>query len=246
MTKVISHRGANRLAPQNTIPAFQKSVELGVDGFENDVHLTKDGRLVVCHNYEIDETSNGKGFIHDYTFEELRKFDFGSYFSEEFAGTKIPALEEFLDLCKDMSVINIEIKSPLKPNTDIARKTIKMVKDFNLFDRLIVSSFDEQILLDCKEVDPATRTGMLYSPDEDICETICDDMIAFAKKYKLDAFHPFAMFVTEDYIEECHDNGLIVNPWTVNQPHALERLRDWGCDGAITDEPALAIEILRG
>jgi glycerophosphoryl diester phosphodiesterase len=91
VTKIISHRGANKYAPQNTIPAFQKALEFNVEGFENDVHVTKDGVVVVCHNYTIDETSNGKGKIADYTFEELRKFDFGSYFSEEFAGTKIPS-----------------------------------------------------------------------------------------------------------------------------------------------------------
>ena len=245
MTKVISHRGANKLAPQNTVPAFQKALEFGVDGFENDVHLTKDGRLVVCHNYDIDRTSNGTGLIQDLTFDELRKFDFGSYFSEEFAGTKIPSLEEFLDLCKSLSVINIEIKSPKKPNTDIARKVINMVKDFNLFENLIISSFDEQILLDCKEVDPKTRTGMLYAPDEGPYEAIFEDKIAFAKKYNIQAYHPFAMFVDEEYIQDCHKIGVMVNPWTVNPPEAMETLRDWGCDGIITDYPDVAMKITR-
>ena len=80
MTKILAHRGANKHAPQNTIPAFLKAIELGADGVENDVHLTKDGELVICHNYTIDETSDGKGNISDYTLEELKKFDFGSYF----------------------------------------------------------------------------------------------------------------------------------------------------------------------
>ena len=105
MTKILAHRGANKHAPQNTIPAFLKAIELGADGVENDVHLTKDGELVICHNYTIDETSDGKGNISDYTLEELKKFDFGSYFSPDFAGTKIPTLHEFLEIanhCKPM------------------------------------------------------------------------------------------------------------------------------------------------
>ncbi|HZJ78099.1 MAG TPA: glycerophosphodiester phosphodiesterase family protein [Clostridia bacterium] len=246
MTKIISHRGANKHAPENTIPAFQKALDLGADGFENDVHVTKDGVVVVCHDYTIDATSNGKGKIADYTFDELRKFDFGSYFSEEFVGTKIPTLEEFLDLCGGLDVVNIEIKSPEQRNTDIVRKTISLVKDFNLFDELIISSFDPQVLLECKDYDKSTKTGMLYSPDiDDICDEVCDDMIAFAKKYKIDAFHPFLMFVNEDYIEECHEAGLRVNPWTCNTVHSLEALKKWNCDGAITDVPDIAAKVLR-
>ena len=83
--KVISHRGANRVAPQNTIPAFKKSLEIGCDGFETDIHLTVDGHPVICHNYTIDETSNGSGEVKSKTLEELRSYDFGSYFSDELA-----------------------------------------------------------------------------------------------------------------------------------------------------------------
>ena len=242
--KVIAHRGANKVAPQNTVPAFRKAVEMGADGFENDVHLTKDDFIVVCHNYDIDDTSNGTGKIADMTLEELYKYDFGSYFSEEFAGTKIPRLEEFLELCKGLSVINIEIKKPEQKNSPIVEKTIKMVKDYGLFDNLIISSFEAEILRECKEIDPKTKTGMLYSPDDDYCERICDDPIAFAKEYGFDAYHPYFLMVNEDYIEECHDNGLIVNPWTVNKDYSIEHLLDWGCDGVITDVPDLALEIV--
>ena len=76
--KIIAHRGANKKAPQNTLPAFRLAVEEGADGFETDVHLTKDGRAVICHNYTIDATSDGRGAIADYTFDELRLFDFGA------------------------------------------------------------------------------------------------------------------------------------------------------------------------
>ena len=87
-------------------------MQLGVDGFETDIHLTKDGVPVVCHNYTINETSNGMGSIASYTFEDLRKLDFGSYYGPQFKGTKIPSLDEFLELVaqSDISVMNIEIK----------------------------------------------------------------------------------------------------------------------------------------
>ncbi len=109
VTKIISHRGANRYAPQNTLPAFEKSIQLGVDGFETDVHMTRDGIPVICHNYTIEDTSNGMGSISTYTLDELKKFDFGSYFDPAFTGTRIPTLDEFLDLTakSDIEIMNI-------------------------------------------------------------------------------------------------------------------------------------------
>ena len=121
--KVISHRGANKQAPQNTIPAFEKSIEIGVDGFETDVHMSRDGVPVICHNYTIDETSNGIGAISDMTLEQLRSYDFGSYFHDEFRGTKLPTLDEFLILCEtaDIEIMNIELKTPLSGEKGIVK-----------------------------------------------------------------------------------------------------------------------------
>ena len=118
---VIAHRGANRYAPQNTMPAFERAVQLGADGFETDVHLTKDGLPVIIHNHTINETSNGMGSVASYTFDELRKLDFGSYYSPQFKGTQIPSLDEFLELSKeaDIEVMNIELKGPKNKSTDV-------------------------------------------------------------------------------------------------------------------------------
>ena len=190
MTKILAHRGANKHAPQNTIPAFLKAIELGAEGVENDVHLTKDGALVICHNYTIDETSDGKGNISDYMLEELKRFDFGAYFSPDFKGTQIPTLHEFLDIADPFEIINVEIKSPKSGEKEIVRKTIECVKEHHLFDRLIISSFDPRLLVEAKEIDPNTRTGFLYSPDSPVIEQVYDDPIAYAKGIKADALHP--------------------------------------------------------
>ena len=114
MPLVLAHRGANKVAPQNTIPAFKKAIEFNADGLETDVHLSKDGHIVICHNYTIDETSNGVGRVDEMTLSELKNFDFGSYFSDDFKGVSLPTLPELLDLTKSMKLINIEIKPPKK------------------------------------------------------------------------------------------------------------------------------------
>ncbi|NMP38537.1 MAG: glycerophosphodiester phosphodiesterase [Clostridiales bacterium] len=246
MAKVIAHRGASKVCPQNTIPAFKKAVEMGADGFENDVHLTKDGRIVVCHNYNIDDTSNGSGYINDLTFDELRSYDFGSYFSADFAGTQIPTLEEFLDVARDgdIEVINIEIKGPRDGNLEIVKKTIDMVKDFGLFDRLLISSFDDKSLLACKQIDPRTQTGLLYSPDSPIIERIFDDQLGFAESLGCDAVHPLFFYVDEDYVADSHKRGMKVNPWTTDTEMIINGMLDCGCDGLITDYPDLARKII--
>ena len=195
MTKILAHRGANKHAPQNTIPAFLKAIELGADGVENDVHLTKDGELVICHNYTIDETSDGKGNISDYTLEELKKF--------------------------------------------------ACVKAHHLFDRLIISSFDPRLLVEAKEIDPNTRTGFLYSPDSPVIEQVYDDPIAYAKQIHADALHPLIAYVDEDYLDDCHKSGIIVNPWTVNLEEAMRLCSEWGSDGIITDTPDVAVSVIR-
>ncbi|MDR2687792.1 MAG: glycerophosphodiester phosphodiesterase [Oscillospiraceae bacterium] len=246
MPLVISHRGANRLAPENTLAAFRKALEFGVDGFENDVHLTRDGRLVVCHDDTVDRTSDGAGLICEKTLEELRALDFGGWFSPAFAGEKIPTLEEFFALCGPLKVVNVEIKRAPDGCTAAAPAVARLAREMGVSDKLIVSSFDMDMLQACLAEDPGARVCFLYAPDSEDCGEIFGDPGGFAKQYSLYAYHPFVMLASREFIGECHAAGVAVNPWTVNQGHGMELLRDWGADGLITDEPALAMRVVYG
>ena len=247
---VIAHRGANIIAPQNTIEAFKMSKEIGCDGFETDIHLTKDGIPVVCHNFTIDETSNGVGAIKDMTLEELRQFDFGSYKGAEYEGVKIPTLDEFLELSKSMGdkmkFLDIELKSEHfgQAGTELAEKTIDAVKNHGLFDKLLISSFDPAILVVCKKIDKNCKTGILYAPDKFIGLKIAPRPVAFAKEIGADALHPYYMLVTRLYVERAHRAGLQVNPWTVNKENVAKKLIKYGVDGLITDDSALMNTLL--
>lgn len=245
---VISHRGANIYAPQNTLPAFEKSIAIGVDGFETDIHITKDDKLVLCHNYTIDETSNGKGSIAEMTLEGLEHYDFGSYFSPKFKGTKIPTIDEFLSLVErtDISVLNIELKSPGETETAIVKETISRVKAHGLFDRLIISSFDPKLLIEAKEIDETCKTGFLYSPTKSITykNKLISRPVEFAKSINADALHPLYIFVDERYVENAHNAGLMVNPWTVDSVRSIEKMIKSGVDGIITNFPDVVNGIL--
>lgn len=239
---VISHRGANKIAPQNTLPAFRKSIDLMADGFETDVHLTFDGEPVICHNYTIDETSNGKGYLSTKTLDYLKTLDFGSYFHRAYKGTKIPTLEEFLKVIEraDFKILNIEIKSPKNKDYTVVAKTVEAVKAHGLFDKLIVSSFDPVALTYCKEVDMQCRTGFLYSPKTPNITKLLGHEEAYAKSIGADALHPFRWLVSKGLVERAHENGLMVNPWTVNKPSDIRHMVKCGVDSVITDVPNIA------
>lgn len=244
---VISHRGANKRAPQNTILAFRKSLEIGVDGFETDVHLTKDGVPVICHNYDVDDTSNGHGFISEMNFDELRHLDFGSYFSSVYAGTTLPSLDEFLMLSKNggIKVMNIEIKEPKDGSLAIVSKVLDMVNEYDLFDELIISSFCPEILVECKRINPETKTGLLYSPNQNVFyKKLLFSFVEYAKELGVDYMHPHYAVVTQNYVEKLHENGIGVNPWTVDNESDIRRMIKFGVDGIITNIPDLVNDIL--
>ena len=245
--KVIAHRGANKYAPQNTIPAFERAIELGVDGFETDIHLTKDGVPVICHNYTVNDTSNGMGNISSYEFEDIRKLDFGSYFSPRFAGTKIPTIDEFLDTADkgDVKIINIELKSPKNGEQGIVEKTIEAVKNHHLSSRLLISSFDYKLLVKAKEIDPDCRTAYLYSPNSKDMLKMWFRPFDFAEKIGCYALHPMYCYVTKEYVKRAHDAGLKVNVWTIDSERMIKYMVKCGVDGLITDCPDRVNSILR-
>ncbi len=236
---IISHRGANKYAPQNTLPAFEAALEIGTDGFETDLHITKDGHVVICHNYTIDETSDGEGKISDMTLEQLKSHDFGSYFSKEFKETKIPTIDEFLSLIEktDIEILNIEIKPPKQKETAIVRETIKAVKEHGLFDKLLISSFSPDILKEAKQIDKNCRTGFLYGPNSPTTPFVAWRIFSYVKSLGCEAVHPHFIFVNKKYIKKAHEAGIKVNPWTIDLPEIIDNMIKWGADGIITNLP---------
>ena len=160
---IIAHRGASSRAPENTMASFRKAVELGADAIELDVHRSKDGYLMVCHDERVDRTSNGKGYIKDFTLRELKSLDAGRWIGEEFKGERMPLLEEVLELVlKNNILLNIELKNGPIFYEGIERDVINLVKNYGLVDETIISSFNHYSLLQVKGIEPRIKTGILY------------------------------------------------------------------------------------
>ena len=128
---VIAHRGFSGAAPENTLAAFKKAMEVDSDMMELDVRFSKDGQVVVMHDDTLDRTTNGRGKVSDYTLKELKQFDAGSWFAPQFAGEQIPTLVEVLEFAKGRIPVNFEIKdeSPSRYKiTDLADRALQEVK----------------------------------------------------------------------------------------------------------------------
>ena len=143
---IIAHRGASNLAPENTLASFRLAKELGADGIECDVQLTKDHKLVIAHDFFTDAHTGVKGDIYDMTFDELRQLDFGKWKSPEYEGEKIPTIEEVLDLGKDMKMMHIELKPYLDRDADFPERVIDAVVNAHMEDKVILTSFQYGLL----------------------------------------------------------------------------------------------------
>ena len=160
-TYIVGHRGFPPVAPQNTLSSFRAAIAAGADGVETDVQLTKDGEMVIHHDYSIDTTSNGHGRIDTMTFEEVRGYDFGIRRGEQFKGEKIPTFTEFLDTVQGMQVINVELKAPTDRSIPFVSRVVDEVVRRNLLDRALISAFDHSLLAQVKELCPQLRVGCL-------------------------------------------------------------------------------------
>ncbi len=142
MSIILGHRGASGYAPENTLEAFRLAMDMGADGFELDVHLSKDGELIVMHDERVDRTTDGSGLIQSFTLKELKALD-ASNGMAKYKGAKVPTLGELYDLIRDTRhVVNVEIKTDQIVYPDIAEKVLKLEQEKGMEGRILYSSFN--------------------------------------------------------------------------------------------------------
>lgn len=235
---VWAHRGASGYAPENTLEAFSKAVEMGADGVELDIQLTKDGEIVVIHDETIDRTSDGKGWVKDLTLEELRKYNYNRT-KPEYAHADIPTMKEVFELLKPTSLfINIEIKSGVIFYHEIEEKILKLTKEMAMEDRVCYSSFNHYTVKKIKGLKPDAMVGFLYA-DGPI------DMPEYGQKHGVDALHPALYNLQYDgFVKECKEKNLKLHVWTVNEKEHMNMCCLMGVEAIITNYPDVAREIV--
>jgi len=228
----VGHRGAKGHAPENTMASFNCGVALGASVVETDVHLSRDGEVVVIHDHTVDRTTDGHGYVKDMTVAELKSLDAGAWFDPKFAGERILTLAELLAWGKDRVPIAIEIKNGPLYYPGIAERTIRLLRAHGMEHQAILISFDHLVLREAKMIAPEVATGILYAAR-------LVDPVGAARLAGANALHPAWAFVTPDLVENAHAAGLAVSPWCPNDVQSLRWLDNMGVDSIGTDYPDL-------
>lgn len=237
---IYGHRGASGYAPENTLEAFELAAKQGAFGVELDVHLSRDGELVVAHDETLERVSNGEGRLCDYTLRELKEFRFNKT-HPEYKNATLPTLAEVFALLGPYGLhVNVELKNSLIDYPGLERKCVDLAAKTGMTDRVLYSSFNHHSLLRVKAIDPTLRCGLLYE-----CSMVRP--WDYAKKLGMDALHPhFSELQIPDECESAHALGLEVNPWTVNEEQDLQMVLRAGADRVITNYPDRALRVLAG
>lgn len=234
-TKIQAHRGASAYRPENTLDAFSLAIEQRADGLELDVHLTKDGYVVVAHDARLERVSNGSGLINSYTLDELKALNFNKLFPGQPA-CRIPTLGEVYSLIKGTPVtVNVELKTTELLYPELPEKLVSLEREYSMQDRVMYSSFNHYSLLAIKGINPNAKIGLLY-------ELGMVDPWVYAKYVRASAIHPhyFVISALPETVSRCHENGVMVNVWTVDDPNALSLMFKCGVDAVITNKPDVA------
>ncbi len=238
MPLLIAHRGARREAPENTIPAFERAIELGADGIEFDVVLTKDRVPLVTHNDDLSILTHFDGFAHRTPFSMIRGLDFGSHFRPSFSNITVPTLTEVLELIQphEISII-CELKGQPGMDFHIAELVGGMISDFRFRKKVVVSSSDLKILYHLKRLYPGLPRAIIIKNRPYFSFFRAS---LFAKLLGVSELHPCLPVLGPSFMKRAKRNGLWVSCWTVNEPADMDRCLSMGVEGIITDDIALA------
>ena len=237
---LFAHRGFSGIYPENSPLAFRMAAEkTNADGIESDVHLSKDGQLVIFHDASVERTSNGTGFIRDLTYAQLLELDIGAWKSPEFAGQHIWTLGQLLDFCREARMLlNLELKNYEVFYDGLEQRVIDEVCARGMQEQVFVSSFNHISMQRFKDLCPEIETGLLY--DKPLL-----DMEHYLLPSNADNMHPRYMLLQyqPELMDLFHSRGMTVNTWTVNDEADMRDMIHRGVDGIISNYPNLLCRV---
>ena len=238
----IAHRGASGpgLAPENTLAACEKALQVGVDMLEIDVRATRDGQIVVLHDAALDRTTNGTGLVADLLGEEVRQFDAGRWFSADFAGERVPLLEDVLDLARNQAVVLIEIKAD-----GIAERVLQVIEAANATERVVVQAFNPQTVRRLNLLAPTLPTALLVGQLPTTPSRVrARRLVRQVLQVGANALAMWYAALTPPFLEEMRQRGIAVWAWTVDEDIAMRDLATMGVQGIITNRPDQLNQVL--
>lgn len=235
--EIIAHRGASQEAPENTLPAFQRAYELGVDGIETDIHLTKDLIPILIHDDNLKRTANHLGYVKDFTFTQLKNIDVGGWFAKEYLGTPILSLEDFLTWIKPKNLnLNIELKNNKIKYNHLEYIVYEILGHYQLLERTTISTFNK---------DSVKRMSKLNVEVAYLTSRHRWNPIKYGKMLGADAVHIKHTLLNSRLIKQSREEDIPVRVYTVNKVRQILKCFNHNCHGIFTDIPKTALE-LRG
>jgi len=235
-----AHRGASYHAPENTLSAFRLARDMGADGIELDVQLSRDGSLVVMHDATVDRTTNGSGAVAQLTLADLKRLDAGSWFSPDFTGERIPTLDEVFDAVGQDLLLNLELKAAGVESTGLEEAVVSCIVEYGVEEQVLISSFNPLALQRVRQIHPQLRLALLYGST--LHEAKREHWVQ--RLHPLTALHPEYHLVDEAHLAWARAHHCRVNAWTVDDPEEMRRLLALEVDGLITDRPDLLRALL--
>ena len=249
--RIVAHRGDSEFYPENTLEAFRSAYDLGVDVIETDVHLTKDGHIVIWHDPTLDRNTDGTGTLESHTLKELKELDAGYTFTKDRGktfpfrgkGVKLTTLDEALQALPKAK-FNIDLKSQ---EEEIVPRYIEVIKSNNAADRVCTASFHLNNLKKLRAAEPDFLTSI--STLEVIPLLMRQKLHILPKEFnkKIIFQIPEAQYgiriITPSFVREMHKRGAVIMVWTINEKEKMKELFSLGVDTVMTDNPRLLIEV---
>lgn len=234
MTQIFAHRGYAAAFSENTMTAFREAEKAGADGIELDVQMTKDGEIVVIHDENVNRTTDGKGFVKDFSYKDIRQLNANIMGAEK---EPIPSLKEVLEWLQSNNLLcNIELKNGYFPYEGMEEKVIELIRKYRLEKRIIFSSFNHYSIVYCYRLAPEIEIAPLYSG------RIFMPWI-YARSIHAQAIHPNFKALSNDIIRKSIESGIAVRPYTINKEVDMKHLFALNCSAIITDDPVKALKL---
>ena len=237
-TKILAHRGASAYKPENTLAAFNLAIKQKADGLELDVHMTKDGEVVVAHDLQLERVSDGVGRLCDYDLTTLKTFNFNKCFPDHDRCT-VPTLAEVYELIADTNlIVNVELKTTEELYPKLPEKLIHLEHEYAMKGRVVYSSFNHYSLMALRQFNSEAEIGLLY-------DLGLVDPWVYAHHLSAGAIHPhyYVILALPEIVAHCHKNNVKINVWTVDDPKAISFMLAQGVDMLITNKPDVAVAL---
>ena len=242
---LVAHRGLSAKAPENTLASFKLAAGVAdIDMIELDVRLTKDEEVIVLHDRTLQRTSTGNGPVRNYTLEEIRGLDAGSWFHPMYAEQKIPTLEEVLRNIGNRLWVDVEIKSDLlhrEPPGLIEERVVDVVRKCGMEGRVLYSSFNHQLLSTIKRMSPSAVTGVLFDISHDFGRTPSK----LAERVGAAVFKCATRELNRRMVDNAHHHGIAVYVYTLNSVKGALRMVWYGVDGILSNNADDIISVVK-